>query len=211
MTADELLAWIATYDHWVYALLLAYALAKTGPLPMVAGFVSASGALQAPVVFAVVLAGTVAGSQLRFFVGRGGAPWLFERFTGLAPWLALGAAGVERYRLLLLPLYRFSKGTYSLVGLGAGASRLPWRRFVMLDGAGAVLWAGTSVSLGFAIGQLGHAVDPRWAAYAGLGLLALGMVTGAAFGARLKRRLLPMANEALRAARAWRAQAAMAG
>ncbi|MCB2000554.1 MAG: hypothetical protein KDH91_09180, partial [Rhodoferax sp.] len=63
MTADELLAWIATYDHWVYALLLAYALAKTGPLPMVAGFVSASGALQAPVVFAVVLAGTVAGSQ----------------------------------------------------------------------------------------------------------------------------------------------------
>ncbi|MCW5641231.1 MAG: VTT domain-containing protein [Rhodoferax sp.] len=211
MTADELLAWIATYDHWVYALLLAYALAKTGPLPMVAGFVSASGALQAPVVFAVVLAGTVAGSQLRFFVGRGGAPWLFERFTGLAPWLALGAAGVERYRLLLLPLYRFSKGTYSLVGLGAGASRLPWRRFVMLDGAGAVLWAGTSVSLGFAIGQLGHAVDPRWAAYAGLGLLALGMVTVAAFGARLKRRLLPMANEALRAARARRAQAAMAG
>ncbi|MCB2004034.1 MAG: VTT domain-containing protein [Rhodoferax sp.] len=211
MTADELLAWIATYDHWVYALLLAYALAKTGPLPMVAGFVSASGALQAPVVFAVVLAGTVAGSQLRFFVGRGGAPWLFERFTGLAPWLALGAVGVERYRLLLLPLYRFSKGTYSLVGLGAGASRLPWRRFVMLDGAGAVLWAGTSVSLGFAIGQLGHAVDPRWAAYAGLGLLALGMVTVAAFGARLKRRLLPMANEALRAARARRAQAAMAG
>ena len=210
MTADELLAWIATYDHWVYALLLAYALAKTGPLPMVAGFVSASGALQAPVVFAVVLAGTVAGSQLRFFVGRGGAPWLFERFTGLAPWLALGAVGVERYRLLLLPLYRFSKGTYSLVGLGAGASRLPWRRFVMLDGAGAVLWAGTSVSLGFAIGQLGHAVDPRWAAYAGLGLLALGMVTVAAFGARLKRRLLPMANEALRAARARRAQAAMA-
>ncbi|MCB2000553.1 MAG: hypothetical protein KDH91_09175, partial [Rhodoferax sp.] len=86
-----------------------------------------------------------------------------------------------------------------------------WRRFVMLDGAGAVLWAGTSVSLGFAIGQLGHAVDPRWAAYAGLGLLALGMVTVAAFGARLKRRLLPMANEALRAARARRAQAAMAG
>ncbi|MCZ4315898.1 VTT domain-containing protein [Comamonadaceae bacterium G21597-S1] len=211
MTADELLAWIATYDHWVYALLLAYALAKTGPLPMVAGFVSASGALQAPVVFAVVLAGTLAGSQLRFLVGRGGAPWLFERFTGLAPWLALGAAGVERYRLLLLPLYRFSKGTYSLIGLGAGASQLPWRRFVMLDGVGAVLWAATSVSLGFVIGQLGHVVDPRWAAYAGLGLLVLGMVTVAALGARLKRLLLPMANEALRDARARRAQAAMAG
>lgn len=210
MTADELLAWIATYDTWVYALLMAYALAKTGPLPMVAGFVGASGALQAPVVVAVVLAGTLAGSQLRFLVGRSAAPWLFERFTGLAPWLALGAAGVDRYRLLLLPLYRFSKGTYSLIGLGAGASRLPWRHFTLLDGAGAVLWSVTSVALGFAIGQLGQAFDPRWAAYAGLALLVLGMVTVAVFGASLKRRLLPMANEALQAARARRARGAAA-
>lgn len=36
MTADELLAWISRYDLWVYALLVAYALAKTGPQPMVA-------------------------------------------------------------------------------------------------------------------------------------------------------------------------------
>lgn len=207
MTVDELLAWIATYDVWVYALLMAYALAKTGPLPVVAGFVSASGSLQAPVAVAVVLAGTLMGSQLRFLIGRKGAPWLFERFTGLAPWLALGAAGVDRYRLLLLPLYRFSKGTYGLIGLGAGASRLPWRRFVLLDGAGAVLWATTSVSMGFAIGQLGHVFDPRWAAYAGLSLLVLGLLTVAAFGARLKRRLLPMANEALRTALARRASA----
>ena len=136
MTADELLSWIAEYDLWVYGLLMAYAMAKTGPLPMVAGFVSASGALQAPVAIGVVLAGTVMGSQARFAIGRHGAPWLFERFPKLAPWLALGAAGVDRYQGLLLPLYRFSKGTYSLIGLGAGASQLRWRRFAWLDSRG---------------------------------------------------------------------------
>ena len=47
--------------------------------------------------------------------------------------------------------------------------------------------------------------------YVGLGLLVLGILTVAAFGARLKRLLLPMANEALRDARARRAQAAVAG
>ncbi len=208
MTVDELLAWIARYDLWVYGLLMAYAMAKTGPLPMVAGFVSASGALQAPVAIMVVLAGTVAGSQVRFAIGRRGAPWLFERFTGLAPWLALGAAGVDRYQGLLLPMYRFSKGTYSLIGLGAGASQLPWGRFALLDILGAVAWAVASVMLGAAIGELGHSLDPRWAAYAGLGLLVLGMVVVAVFGARLKRALLPMANEALLAAKARRAQPA---
>ena len=210
MTADELLAWIARYDLWVYGLLLAYAMAKTGPLPMVAGFVSASGALQAPLAMMVVLVGTVVGSQIRFAIGRHGAPWLFERFTRLAPWLALGAAGVDRYQGLLLPVYRFSKGAYSMIGLGAGASQLPWRRFAFLDSLGAVAWAVASVMLGAAIGGLGHAFDPRWAAYAGLGLLALGMVVVAVFGARLKRALLPKANKALLAARARRAQPAPA-
>lgn len=210
MTTEELLGWISEYDIWVYALLMAYAMAKTGPLPMVAGFVSASGALQATVAVAVVLIGTVIGSQLRFAVGRWSAPWLFERFAALAPWLALGAVGVDRYQRLLLPLYRFSKGTYSLIGLGAGASRLPWVRFALLDSVGAVLWSVTSVALGVAIGQLGHAFDPRWAAYVGLGLLVLGMVVVAVFGARLKRVLLPHAQEALATAKARRARAVRA-
>ncbi len=206
MTVEELLAWIAEYDVWAYGLLMAYAIAKTGPLPMVAGFVSTAGALQAPIAVAVVLAGTLIGSQLRFAIGRHGSPWLFERFPGFAAWLALGAARVERYQRLLLPLYRFSKGTYSLIGLGAGASLLPWRRFVLLDSAGALLWATTSVALGAAIGQLGHTLDPRWAAYFGLGLLVLGMLTAAAFGTRLKRILLPLADEALLAANSRREQ-----
>ena len=121
MTADELLRWIAEYDLWVYGLLWAYCVAKTGPLPMVAGFLGFGGSLDTTLVLGVVVVGTLIGSHLRFAVGRSGAPWLFERFSSFAPWLALGAAAVERYQWWLLPAYRFAKGTFSLVGLGAGA------------------------------------------------------------------------------------------
>lgn len=208
MTPQELFEWIALYDRWVYGLLLAYAIGKTGPLPMVAGYISQSGALDLPSVLGTVLAGTLLGSQLRFIVGRRFAPSLYTRLPRFAPWLALGAAAVERYGPLLLPLYRFSKGTYTLVGVGAGASRLAWTRFLALDLLGAVCWTASWVLIGVAIATAGAQLDPRWAAYAGLGLLACGMLVVAVLGRRLKSVLLPHANAALAAAFARGAQGA---
>ena len=210
MTADELLSWVARYDLWVYGLLMAYCVAKTGPLPMVAGFLGFGGTLDTALVVVVVLTGTLIGSQLRFAVGRVGAPWLFDRFPRFAPWLALGAAAVDRYQWWLLPVYRFAKGTFSLVGLGAGASVLPWNKFVLPDACGALLWAGVSVGAGVFIGSLGAQVDPRWAAYVGLGLLALGILATFVFGNHLKRVLLPHAESALAGARLRRGASAVA-
>ena len=197
MTADELLRWIAEYDLWVYGLLWAYCVAKTGPLPMVAGFLSFGGSLDTTLVLGMVVVGTLIGSHLRFAVGRRGAPWLFERFSSFAPWLALGAAAVERYQWWLLPAYRFAKGTFSLVGLGAGASVLSWRRFAIADACGALLWTLVSVGIGLFIGSLGAQVDPRWAAYFGLSLLVLGILASVVFGRYLKRVLLQHAESAL--------------
>lgn len=204
MTAPELYEWIARYDHWVYGLLLAYAMGKTGPLPMVAGFISHSGALDVFAVLGTVLAGTLIGSQLRFAAGRYFSPWLYGRFPRWAPWLALGAAGVERYDRLLLPAYRFAKGTFTLIGVGAGASRLGWSRFTAFDTLGAAAWTVAWVLTGSAIASAGAQVDPRWAAYAGLGILATGMVVATVFGRQLKQALLPLANDALADARARR-------
>lgn len=210
MTAQELYELIARYDRWVYGLLLTYAMGKTGPLPMVAGFISHSGALDVFAVLGTVLVGTLIGTQLRFAVGRHFAPWLYERFPRFAPWLALGAAGVERYDRLLLPAYRFAKGTFSLISVGAGASRLGWARFTAFDTLGAIGWTVTWVLMGSAIAAAGSQVDPRWAAYAGLAILVTGMVVATVFGRQLKQALLPLANDALAAATA-RRHAAAAG
>ena len=197
MTLPELLAWIARYDAWVYGLLLAYALAKTGPLPMVAGYAAAQGALRVELLLLLTVLGSVAGAQLRFAAGRFISPWVLRNFPRLAPWVALASAGVERYSALILSSYRFAKGSFTLVGLGAGASLLPWLRHLLIDGLGALLWAGCVISIGYGLGSLGLQLDPRWAAYVGLSLLLASIVTLALLGKQLKRRLLPLAERIL--------------
>ena len=211
MTPQELLDWVAKYDTLVYGLLLAYAMGKTGPLPMIAGYISFSGALEVLAVLAAVSAGTLVGSQLRFWVGRNFAPLLYEKLPRFAPWLALGSAGVERYERLILPLYRFSKGTYTLIGVGAGASRLGWLRFSAFDTLGALVWTTSWVMIGVGIAAAGAQLDPQWAAYAGLGVLGAGLLLTVVLGRHLKQVLQPHATAALAAALARRQPGPIAG
>lgn len=198
MDLAELLDLIARYELWIYGVLLAYCLGKTGPLPMLAGYAASMGALQFEALLLVTLLGSVLGGQLRFALGRFASPWVCSTFTTTAPWIALASAGVERYSLRVLLSYRFVKGTFSLVGLGAGASLLSWRQFSLVDGAGALLWVGSFVCIGWSFGNLGATLDPKLAAYVGLALLLVSIVSLATFGKALKKRLLPIAENILR-------------
>jgi membrane-associated protein len=197
MDLPELLNLIQRYDHWVYGVLLAYCLGKTGPLPMLAGFAAAQGALRLDSLLLVTLLGSIAGGQMRFAVGRFASPWAYRSLPSIAPWLALASAGVERYSLRVLLAYRFVKGSFSLVGLGAGASLLAWRKFASIDSVGALLWVSCMVGIGWAFGQLGAALDPRWAAYVGLTLLVISIVAFSLLGKTIKARLLPLAQKIL--------------
>lgn len=196
MTAEDLQVFIQNHQQWAYGLLLAYALAKTGPLPMVAGFVSASGALDTLAVLLVCGIGTLGGANLRFAVGRFFNTRLFRWAPKAAPWIALGAVGVDRLGSWLLPMYRFSKGTFTLIGLGAGIT-MRYRKFIVLDAVGGALWTGTMVGIGWSIGQLGLQLEPQWAAYVGLGLLGSGLLVLLLVGRRVKAALMPHALQAL--------------
>lgn len=197
MDLPELLSLIARHDKWVYGILFAYCLGKTGPLPLLAGFVAVQGALSIELVVLATALGSVAGGQLRFSVGRFASPWAYRSLPRIAPWIALASAGVERYSLRALLGYRFVKGLFSIVGLGAGASLLPWPKFVLLDTLGAVLWIGTMVGIGWSFGQLGAALDPRWAAYFGLSLLVIFIVGLVLLSKKVKVHLLPLAQKIL--------------
>jgi membrane-associated protein len=197
MDLPELLDLIARYESWIYALLLAYCIGKTGPMPMLAGFAAAQGALQLDFLIVATLVGSLAGGQLRFAIGRFASPWMYRTFPGLAPWVALASAGVERYSLRVLLAYRFVKGSFSLVGLGAGASLLAWHRHVLIDSAGALLWIGAMIGIGWGFGQMGAALDPKWAAYVGLTFLVLSALAMSLLGKQLKARLLPLAEKIL--------------
>lgn len=199
MDTAELLAYIARHREWVYGLMLAYAFAKTGPLPLVAGFVAASGVLQPALLIFALVVGTLLGSELRFWLGRWGSGWVYVRFPSVAAWLALASASVDRYAWPMLLLYRFIKGAYSPVSLGAGGSAMPWHRFALINTLSAVIWACTLVVAGWQIAQLGFIVKREWAVYGSLAMLVTFIVLSALLAKHMKQRLLPLAQAALKA------------
>jgi membrane-associated protein len=206
MDLPELLTLVQRYDYWVYGILLAYCLGKTGPLPMLAGFAAAQGILRLDSLLLVTVLGSIAGGQIRFAIGRFASPWVYRSLPRVAPWVALASAGVERYSLRVLLAYRFVKGSFSLVGTGAGASLLAWPKFAWLDSLGALLWVSAMVGIGWTFGQLGAALDPRWAAYVGLTLLVVSISAFSLLGKKIKARLLPLAQKILQERTARQAQ-----
>ena len=199
MDTAELLAYIAENQEWVYGLMFAYAFAKTGPLPIIAGFVAASGALQPALLIAVLICGTLLGSELRFWLGRWGSAWIYARWPAVAQWLALASASVDRYAWPMLLLYRFVKGAYSPVSVGAGGSAMPWHRFALINTLSAILWACVLVAAGWQIAQLGFVVKREWAVYGSLAMLVTFIVASALLAKRLKTKLQPYAAAALAA------------
>ena len=199
MDTAELLAYISLHREWVYGLMFAYAFAKTGPLPIVAGFVAASGALQPALLIVALVCGTLLGSELRFWLGRWGSAWVYARWPAVAQWLALASASVDRCALPILMLYRFVKGAYSPVSVGAGGSAMPWRRCALINTLSAAIWACTLVAAGWQIAQLGFVVKREWAVYGSLAMLVTFIVLTAFLAKRLKRRLQPYAEAALAA------------
>jgi membrane protein DedA with SNARE-associated domain len=141
--------------------------------------------------------GTVGGAQLRFWIGRLASPWICAKLPNFAPWFALAGAGVERYCTPVLFLYRYVKGSFAVICVGAGTSLLTWPRFTLTDSVGASLWVGGMVGVGWTFGQLGMALNADWAAYIGLGFLIASIAGFALFGRRMKAKLLPLAEKIL--------------
>ncbi len=72
-----------------------------------------------------------------------------------------------------------------------------YRKFLVLDAIGATLWASTMVGIGWGIGLLGVQLQPKWAAYAGLGLMGSGLLALLLLGRRVRVALMPHALQAL--------------
>ncbi|MEV5596859.1 VTT domain-containing protein [Streptomyces sp. NPDC052496] len=136
---------------------------------------------------AVAAAGALCGDCLSHAIGRRGGPRLIAR-------LLRGERGgrryawardaVARHATLLVVAARFLPGGRVAVCLSTGGLRFPLRRFVLLDAAGASLWAVTSTAIG-AIGGAGFAEEPvkgMLLAFA----LALVVVAGVEGGRRIR-------------------------
>jgi membrane protein DedA with SNARE-associated domain/rhodanese-related sulfurtransferase len=154
---DELIAQVGRHG---LALVFANALAERVGVPVpalpalfVAGALSATGVMRVLPLLAVAVAAPLAVDLGWFLLGR----WRGERAVRSICRFALSPDGCERQtkalfvrRGLVSLLYSKFVPGYSIVVLPlAGAARVPWARFVLWDGLGNLVWAGSAVGLGF--------------------------------------------------------------
>jgi membrane protein DedA with SNARE-associated domain len=128
---------------------------------------------------AAAAAGVLVADALTYWIGRVHGPRVFakvrfaERWTPGATTLIFG---------------RFVIGARMMVAPMAGARRLPFGRFVLWNGVGAMLWAAAFVAVGYAAGANLGAVKDYWGSLTvvvqiAVGIAAVGVVTAKFVGA----------------------------
>ncbi|WP_411870766.1 DedA family protein [Vulcanococcus limneticus] len=154
----------ALVGRWGYLVVFLGMLLENAGLPLpgetltlLGGYAAGSGQLNLFGVMAAAAGGAVLGDNLGYWVGRRAGWGLLLR---VGRWLGQGPEQMERLRSgflrragLSVLLGRFVAVLRVLAGPMAGAVGMPYRRFVLCNLAGAVLWSASMVSLAWLGGR----------------------------------------------------------
>lgn len=170
---------------WGYGVIFAAMLLENAGLPLpgetvtlLGGYAAGSGQLQVFGVLGAAAAGAMLGDNLGYWVGRRAGWPLILRVGGL---LRQSPEQLERLRDSFqrhagksVLLGRFVAVLRVVAGPMAGAVHMPYRRFLLCNSAGALLWASTMVGLAWLGGRwVPLAVMVRGVVQFGLGALVL--------------------------------------
>ncbi len=149
---------------WGYGVIFGAMLLESAGLPLpgetvtlLGGYAAGSGQLQVFGVFGAAAAGAMLGDNLGYWVGRR-AGWSLilrvGRLLGQSPeQLERLRDSFQRHAGKSVLLGRFVAVLRVVAGPMAGAVHMPYRRFLLCNTAGALLWAGTMVSLAWLGGR----------------------------------------------------------
>ena len=156
-----------TYGAWVYAFLFLIVFLETGIVVMpflpgdsllfVAGTIAAAGELNVHVLVLILIAAAIAGDSLNYAIGRYLGPRVFRfedsRFFKRA-YVDRTHAFFERHGGKAIIIARFVPIIRTYAPFVAGIGAMDYRRFLMFNVTGAVLWVVLLTYAGFFFGNL---------------------------------------------------------
>ena len=173
------------YGYW--AVFFGVMLENAGlPIPgetilLIGGYFCSQGELNLPLVMLIAATGAVIGDNIGFAIGHHygrGILLRFGRFIFLTPQrldhLTNYFASHGNKTILIA---RFVTGLRVFAAILAGASKMPWRIFVVYNIAGAILWSVVISSLGYLFGQT-LPLLVKWVGRSGTILLIAAIVIG---------------------------------
>lgn len=196
-----LLDLVSRLGDWSYLIIFAAAMLECAAFAgllvpgesvvLASGFFAHRGILKLDALIAAVVLGAVAGDNIGYLLGaRLGREWLLKkgsRFGLRKKRLAQVEAFFQRQGPRAVFIGRFIGFARALVPFVAGASRMPYRRFVLADALGAGLWTVAFVTLGFGLGASWQVAE-KWISRSGLVLGAVFLLGAALFWLRHRRR-----------------------
>lgn len=151
-------------------------------LPL-AGFLTGQGRFQFALVLLATTIGSILGALLLYGIGAAAGKARIERLVAnYGKWALLtpddlqrSEAWFERYGSIAVFVGRLVPIVRSLVSIPAGYQRMPIAQFVLLTGFGSLIWNGTLVALGWALGENWHIVERYigWLQYVVIALVAV--------------------------------------
>jgi len=173
------------YGYW--AVFFGVMLENAGvPVPgetilLIAGYFAATGEFHIALVMLVAATGAVIGDNIGFAIGHhyGRAVLLrLGRFVFLTPKRVKHMEDYfERHGNKTILVARFITGLRVFAALFAGASKMPWRIFVVYNVAGAILWSVVITTLGYLFGQ-SLPLLVKWVGRSGTILLIAAIIVG---------------------------------
>ena len=149
------------------------------------------GHLSLPAVILIAITGAILGDNIGFFIGRRGGRVLLERrgrMFGLTPARIAQFDGFfARHGAMTVFIARFVTGLRVVGAILAGASTLPWGRFLIFNAAGAIAWATTFGAVGYLLGYSWETIE-RWIGHLGLVFLVVLAAAGVVALVRAHRR-----------------------
>ncbi len=174
----------ASYGYWAVLLVVAgdgVFPALPGETAIVAAAVlAADGNLNLLLVILAGAAGAVIGDSSAYWIGRTGGGPIKRGVVRVAGAERLEAAErmVARQGPALVFVGRFLPGIRIAINLSCGAGQMDYRRFLIFDTLGAVVWSSQAALLGFFAGKA--FADQLWVAFAvalGVSVVVGGLVT----------------------------------
>lgn len=179
-----------------YPLLVVLIMAESGGLPVpgetalvTAGVLASRGRLQIEFVIVLAAAAAIVGDNIGYVIGRKGGRWMLERPGRFARQrhevLATGEPFFERHGPKAVFFGRWLLGLRVWASWLAGATRMPWPRFLFWNAAGGIGWATTVGLLAY---FLGHSAGSAISSIGLYGLAAAAIAGGGLLLSRRRRR-----------------------
>jgi membrane protein DedA with SNARE-associated domain len=195
-----LMASIINVSHLVevagYPLVFLIVMCESGGIPVpgetaliTGGVLASQGKLHIEVVIILAATGAIVGDNLGYLIGRKGGRWLLERPGAFqrqrAEVLRVGTPFFQRHGPRAVFFGRFILGLRVWASWLAGATRMPWRSFVLWNALGGITWA---TAIGMIAYFLGHSAGSAIEAFGIFGLIAVVLALLAAFFAHRRYR-----------------------